>query len=138
MNGKSQARLSWATSTPRQYRQQPGTGQASSVQPDKQHTDTGGGLLSLDGGGQAAGGSASQIVTVQAHFSVPLLQILCETHWGRQVYTNHWSNWELGGTWGPIYKIPYDLSHDYRKFVVKSTYDSDLKRAEISLRNIVS
>ena len=97
-----------------------------------------GGLLSLDGGWQAAGGSASQIATVQAHFSVPLLQILCETHWGRQVYTNHWRNWELGGTWGPIYKIPYDLSHDYRKFVVKSTYDSDLKRAEISLRNIVS
>jgi len=74
MNGKSQARLRWATSTPRQYGQQPGTGQASSVQPDKQHTDTGGGLLSLDGGG------ASQIATVQAHFSVPLLQILRETH----------------------------------------------------------
>jgi len=40
--------------------------------------------------------------------------------------------------WGPIYKISYDLSHDYRKFIVRSTYDSDLKRAEISLRNIVS
>ena len=41
-------------------------------------------------------------------------------------------------TWGPIYKISYDLSYDYRKFIVRSTYDSDLKRAEISLRNIVS
>jgi len=49
----------------------------------------------------------------------------------------------LGGdvpfdVWGPIYKISYDLSYDYRKFIVRSTYDSDLKRAEISLRNIVS
>jgi len=40
--------------------------------------------------------------------------------------------------WGPIYQIFYDLSYDYRKFIVRSTYDSDLKRAEISLRNIVS
>jgi len=40
--------------------------------------------------------------------------------------------------WGPIYKISYDLSYDYRKFIVRSTYDSDLKHAEISLRNIVS
>ena len=39
---------------------------------------------------------------------------------------------------GPIYKISYDLSQDYLKFVVRSTYDSDLKRAKISLRNIVS
>ena len=39
---------------------------------------------------------------------------------------------------GPIYKIPYDLSCDYRNFIVRLTYDSDLKRAEISLRNIVS
>ena len=39
---------------------------------------------------------------------------------------------------GLIYKISYDLSYDYRKFIVRSTYDSDLKRAEISLRNIVS
>ena len=31
-------------------------------------------------------------------------------------------------TWGPIYKISYDLSHDYRKFIVRSTYDSDLQR----------
>jgi len=36
--------------------------------------------------------------------------------------------------WGPIYQISYD----YRKFIVGPTYDSDLKRAEISLRNIVS
>ena len=41
-------------------------------------------------------------------------------------------------TWGPIYKISYDLSYDYFKFIVRSTYDSDLKRAEISLRNIIS
>ena len=44
----------------------------------------------------------------------------------------------LNTTRGPIYKISYDLSYDYRKFIVRSTYDSDLKRAEISLRNIVS
>jgi len=40
--------------------------------------------------------------------------------------------------WGPIYKISYDLSYDYRKFIVRPTYDSDLKRAEISLRDIAS
>ena len=41
--------------------------------------------------------------------------------------------------WSPIYKISYDLSYDYRKFIVRSTsaYDSDLKRAEISLMNTV-
>jgi len=39
---------------------------------------------------------------------------------------------------GPIYQISYDLAYDYRKFIAKSTYDSDLERAEISLRNIVS
>jgi len=37
---------------------------------------------------------------------------------------------------GPIYQISYDLSYDYLKFIVRSTYDSDLKRAEISLRGI--
>jgi len=26
---------------------------------------------------------------------------------------------------GPIYKISYDLSYHYRKFIVRSTYDSD-------------
>jgi len=41
-------------------------------------------------------------------------------------------------SWGPIYKIYYDLSYDYRKFIVRSTYDSDLKRVEISLGNIIS
>ena len=41
-------------------------------------------------------------------------------------------------TRGPIYKTSYDLSYDYRKFIVRPTYDSDLKRAEIFLRNIVS
>jgi len=40
--------------------------------------------------------------------------------------------------WDPIYKISYDLSLDYRKFIIRSTYDCDLKRAEISVRNIVS
>jgi len=39
---------------------------------------------------------------------------------------------------GLIYKISYDSSYDYRKFIVRSTYDSDLKRAEMSLTNIVS
>jgi len=37
-----------------------------------------------------------------------------------------------------IYKISYDLSYDYLKIFVRSTYDSDLKRAKISLRNILS
>jgi len=43
-------------------------------------------------------------------------------------------------TWGPIYKISYDLSQDYREFIVRSTYDSDLgrQRAKGSLENIVS
>jgi len=41
-------------------------------------------------------------------------------------------------SWSPIYKISYDLSYDYRKFIVRLTYDSDLKSAKISLRNIVS
>jgi len=35
---------------------------------------------------------------------------------------------------GPIYKISYDLAYDYHKFIVRSTYDSDLTCAEISLR----
>jgi len=34
--------------------------------------------------------------------------------------------------WGPIYKISYNLSYDYRKFVVRSTYDSDLKSTKIN------
>ena len=38
---------------------------------------------------------------------------------------------------GPIYKISYDLSQDYLKFIVRSSYDSDLKLAKISHRNIV-
>ena len=40
--------------------------------------------------------------------------------------------------WGPIYKISYNLLSDYLMFVVRSTYDSDLQRSKISLRNIVS
>ena len=39
---------------------------------------------------------------------------------------------------GPLYKISYDLSQDYLKFIVRSTYDSDLHRVKISLMNIVS
>ena len=39
---------------------------------------------------------------------------------------------------GPIYKISYDLSYDYVKFIVISTYDSDFQRAKISFRNIVN
>jgi len=33
---------------------------------------------------------------------------------------------------GPIYKISYDLSQDYREFIVTSAYDSDLQRAKSS------
>ena len=39
---------------------------------------------------------------------------------------------------GPIYKISYDLTGDNRKFIVRSTYNTDLQRAKICLRNIVS
>ena len=39
---------------------------------------------------------------------------------------------------GPIYKISYDLSQDYRKFIVRSAYGSDLQRAKSSLGNVVS
>jgi len=39
---------------------------------------------------------------------------------------------------GPIYKISYDLSYDYLKFIVRSTYDSDLQRAKTFLGNITS
>ena len=37
-----------------------------------------------------------------------------------------------------IYKISYDLSSDCRKFIVGSTYDSDLQRAKLCPRNIAS
>jgi len=37
-----------------------------------------------------------------------------------------------------IYKISYDLSSDCRKFIVGSTYDSDLQRAKLFPRNIAS
>jgi len=40
-------------------------------------------------------------------------------------------------SWGPICKISYDLSYDYLEFVVRSTYDSDLRCAKISLRTIL-
>ena len=33
--------------------------------------------------------------------------------------------------WGLIYKISYDLSQRYLEFVVRWTYDRDLKRAKI-------
>ena len=39
---------------------------------------------------------------------------------------------------GPIYKIFHDLSQDYRKFILRSTYDSDLQRPKSSRGNIVS
>ena len=38
----------------------------------------------------------------------------------------------------PIHKTHYDLSQDYLKSIVRSTYDSDLQSANISLRNIES
>ena len=41
-------------------------------------------------------------------------------------------------TRGPIYKICYELSQDYRKFVVRPTYESDLQCTKISLRNVIS
>jgi len=43
----------------------------------------------------------------------------------------------IGRQQGPDLQNILRLSCDYRKFIARSTYDSDLKRAEISLRNIV-
>ena len=45
------------------------------------------------------------------------------------VHSTHQMNWTNRSSEhrGPIYKISYDLSFDYRKFVVRSTYDSDSK-----------
>jgi len=40
--------------------------------------------------------------------------------------------------WGPIYKISYDLSEDYLKFIVGSTYNSELQHAKLFPRNIAS
>jgi len=37
---------------------------------------------------------------------------------------------------GPIYKISYDLSKDYLKVIVGSTYGSDLQRAKLFPGNI--
>jgi len=37
-----------------------------------------------------------------------------------------------------VYKVSYDLPQDYLKFIVRSTCESDLRRAKISLRNIES
>jgi len=59
-------------------------------------------------------------------------------------YTNTWGaqnksadiSGQMNGL-GTIYKISYDLSQDYRKFIVRSTYDNDLQRAKSSLGNIV-
>jgi len=39
--------------------------------------------------------------------------------------------------WGPIYKMSDDLSQDYLKFIVRSTYESDLLYAKNSHKNIV-
>ena len=59
--------------------------------------------------------------------------------------SQHGAKWRLVlvissslSSWGPIYKMSYNLSQDYRKFIVRSTYDSDIKSANISFRNIVS
>ena len=40
--------------------------------------------------------------------------------------------------WGRIYNISYDFSQDYLKFIVRSTYDSDLQHTKISRGIIVS
>ena len=37
-----------------------------------------------------------------------------------------------------MYKMSYDLSYNYLKFIVRPTYDSDSQHAEIDLRNVVS
>jgi len=47
-------------------------------------------------------------------------------------------SWESKRAWGPIYEISYNLPEDYLYFVVRSTCDRGLRRAKISLWNIVS
>jgi len=39
---------------------------------------------------------------------------------------------------GPDFKISYDLSEDYLKFIVGSTYNSELEHAKLFPRNIAS
>ena len=39
---------------------------------------------------------------------------------------------------GQIYNISYDISCAFLNLVVRSTYDSDLRCAKISLKNIIS
>ena len=61
---------------------------------------------------------------------------------GNQYFANcigtlYWHTFVPCWIWEPIYKIFYDLSWDYRKFIVRSTYDSDWKNAKIYFRNIV-
>jgi len=49
-----------------------------------------------------------------------------------------WLGLGLEKAWGTVNKISYDLSYNCVKFIERSTYDSDLQRAKISLGNIVS
>jgi len=49
-----------------------------------------------------------------------------------------WVGLGLEKAWGTVNKISYDLSYNCVKFIERSTYDSDLQRAKISLGNIVS
>ena len=58
------------------------------------------------------------------------------THTQILIQHRYWHNFH--GTWRTIYKISYDLSYDYLKFVVRSTYDCDSQRAKISLQDFIS
>ena len=48
----------------------------------------------------------------------------------------YWRN-KLLITLEPDLQISYDLLYDYRNFIVRLTYDSDLKRAEIFVRKLI-
>jgi len=67
------------------------------------------------------------------------IRAVLRADWPRRgiLETTEWRHFSLS-TRGLIYKISYNLSYDYLKFIVRSTYDSDLQRAKIYLGNIVS
>ena len=86
--------------------------------------------------------SASAVYTslCRDHADGPAVAVVCTSSSGgaSSIGTGSTGVWIDQDTRGPIYQISYDLAYDYRKFIVRSTCDSDLKRAKISLRNIVS
>jgi len=84
--------------------------------------------------------SASAVYTslCRDHADGTAVAVVCTSSSGGGSSIGSTGVWIDQDTRGPIYQISHDLAYDYRKFIVRSTCDSDLKRAKISLRNIVS